>query len=50
MGEKRDLWQTVGDWKQGAEENIWAEERWSDRRLEESYIARSFVTYTLHQV
>jgi hypothetical protein len=23
-------------WEQGAEENIWTEERWSDRRLEKT--------------
>jgi hypothetical protein len=26
--------QTDGVWEQGAEENIWIEERWSDGRLE----------------
>jgi hypothetical protein len=26
----------VGVWEQGAEENIWTEERWSDGRLEET--------------
>jgi hypothetical protein len=26
--------QTEGVWEQGAEENIWAEKRWSDRRLQ----------------
>jgi hypothetical protein len=28
--------QTECVWEQGAEENIWSEERWSDGRLEET--------------
>jgi hypothetical protein len=28
--------QTEGVWEQGAEENIWTEETWSDGRLEET--------------
>jgi hypothetical protein len=28
--------QTEDIWEQGAEENIWAEERWSGMRLEET--------------
>jgi hypothetical protein len=28
--------QTEGVWEQSAEENIWTEERWSDRRLEKT--------------
>jgi hypothetical protein len=28
--------QIVDVWEQGAEENIWTEERWSDRRLEKA--------------
>jgi hypothetical protein len=28
--------QTEGVWEQGAEENIWTEERWSDRSLEKT--------------
>jgi hypothetical protein len=27
---------TEGVWEQGAEENIWTEERWSDGRLEKT--------------
>jgi hypothetical protein len=27
---------TKGIWEQGAEENIWTEEGWGDRRLEET--------------
>jgi hypothetical protein len=29
-------YKTEGVWEQGAEENIWTEEGWSDGRLEES--------------
>jgi hypothetical protein len=28
--------QTEGVWEQGAQKNIWTEERWSDRRLEKT--------------
>jgi hypothetical protein len=28
--------ETEGVWEQGAEENIWTEERWSDGRLEKT--------------
>jgi hypothetical protein len=27
---------TVGVWEQGAQENIWTEEKWSDGRLEKT--------------
>jgi hypothetical protein len=28
--------QTEGVWEQGIEENIWTEDRWSDKRLEKT--------------
>jgi hypothetical protein len=28
--------QTEGTWKQGAEQNMWTEEEWSDRSTEET--------------
>jgi hypothetical protein len=30
--------QTESVWEQGAEENIWTEERWSDRRVENTVL------------
>jgi hypothetical protein len=37
LGPGQILWiNTEGVWKQGAEENIWTEESWSDRRLDKT--------------
>jgi hypothetical protein len=54
------MWNLVSDirggtktervWEQGTEENIWTEERWSDRRMEKNCIMRSFITCTLRQI
>jgi hypothetical protein len=45
------LWgtQTEGIWGQGAEEDIWTDESWSDRRLENMH-NEELVTFTLLQV
>jgi hypothetical protein len=35
--------------EQGAVENIWTEERWIGKEVEENFIMRSFINYT-HQI
>jgi hypothetical protein len=42
--------QTEGTWEEGAEENIWTQEWWKNRRFGENYIMKSFINGALRQI